>query len=387
MSNEEKKPELDKSLDIAARQRRDNLRRARFSASLVLLLTLVLILVAINWDKVIAPFKDAALDVGKGGFPVNLPGSAAYVLDGFGENFCLVTDTYLYTYTSEGANITGVQHGFQNPVCSTNNKRVLIYDRNGKGVRCYSRTGELFSANTEDTIVFGKMGNDERSAVVTTSARFANSLCVYNAEGTMIFRYFSPNKKIMQICFSENDKSIYMTLLGEKSGELKLSAARIDIDTATTDLFWETQAGTDVSYSLECTDDGVYIVTSGGNMLLDKETGSILKQSVFSKEIAGIPDSSGLYAVVFRDTATNGNVVVAYDKELQAAGSVVPEQLDSFDAAGGKLYLLTDTQLLAYDKTMALVKEYPLDDVYSDVKIIGSYAYLLGYNSVQRIEL
>lgn len=384
MANNEKP---DKKNDIAARKRRDELRRFRLNAGIVLLLTLLLILIAMNWNRVISPFKDAALDVGKGGFPVNLPGSAGYVLDEFGENFCLLTDTYLYTYTAEGANIASTQHGFQNPFCSTSSKRILVYDRNGRGLRCYSRTGELFSANTEDTIVFGKMGSDDRCGVVTTSARFANSLCVYNAEGSMIFRYYSPNKKIMQICFSDNDKSVFMTLLGEKGGEFSLSAARINIDTATTDLMWETKIGNEVTYSLENASDGLYIVTAGGSLLLDRETGEINQEAAFSKEISGIPQSDGLHAVIFRDSGSNGDVIVTYNGELEAVNSVSHSRIEAFDAEKGKLYLLTGSTLQVYDSALEQVNEYELDDVYSDIKIIGSYAYLLGYNSVQRIQL
>lgn len=380
-----KQEKLDERDNLTARKRKDDRARTRLNLAMVLLLTLVLIFAAMNWNNIIAPFKDAALDVGKGGFPVNLPGSTGYVLDDFGDNFCLLTDTYLYTYTAEGANISSVQHGFQNPVMSTNSKRIMVYDRNGRGVKCYSRTGELFSVSTDEPIVFGKMGNDERCAVVTTSARYANCLCVYNSEKTLIFRYSSPTKKIMQIEFSDNDKSIYMTLLGEKAGELILSVARIDIDTATTDLKWSTEIGSDVTYALDCSSDGVYVVTSGGSFLLDRETGEIVAEGSFSKEISGIPENDGLYSVIFRDTGSNGNVVVVYNKKLEAMNSIAPDNLTAFDVKNGRLYLLAENKLYAYDSSLALIKEYTLDDVYSDVRIIGSSAYLLGYNSVQRI--
>ncbi len=383
----ETKEKLDKKDNIGARRKQNEAAKTRFNLAIVVLVSLGLIFAAMNWDKLIAPFKDAALDVGRGGFPVALPGSTGYVLDEFGENFCLLTDTYLYTYTSQGANIASVQHGFQNPVCSTNNKRIMVYDRNGKGVKCYSRTEELFSVSTEERIVFGAMGNDERCAVVTNSSRYANCLFVYNGDSDMIFRYYSPTKKIMQLCFSGNDKCLYMTLLGEKGGELLLSAARINIDTSTTDLLWETEIGTDVTYSLECTNAGIYIVTSGGSFLLDEESGEIEKQGYFTKEISGIPACDGIRAVVFRDSGSNGDVVVCYNADLEAVNSVTPDTLTAFDSEKGKLYLLCSNELLVYDSTLELVRTYTLDDVYSDVKIIDGGAFLLGYNTVQRIEL
>ena len=90
-------------------------RKLCLNLGILTLIILVMILVVINWSRIIAPLKDAALDVGKGGFPVDLPGSTDYVLDGLGDNFCLLTDTYFYTYNSDGAMIANVQHSHIRP--------------------------------------------------------------------------------------------------------------------------------------------------------------------------------------------------------------------------------------------------------------------------------
>ena len=152
-------------------------RKLWLNLGILTLIILVMILVVINWSRIIAPLKDAALDVGKGGFPVDLPGSTDYVLDGLGDNFCLLTDTYFYTYNSDGAMIANVQHGMQNPELCTNSRRALIYDRKGREFQLYSRTGEVFSASVDDTIDFAEISNDERCAVVTKSTKYSN--CLY----------------------------------------------------------------------------------------------------------------------------------------------------------------------------------------------------------------
>lgn len=167
-------------------------RKLWLNLGILTLIILVMILVVINWSRIIAPLKDAALDVGKGGFPVDLPGSTDYVLDGLGDNFCLLTDTYFYTYNSDGAMIANVQHGMQNPELCTNSRRALIYDRKGREFQLYSRTGEVFSASVDDTIDFAEISNDERCAVVTKSTKYSNCLYIFNGEGKQIFRWASP---------------------------------------------------------------------------------------------------------------------------------------------------------------------------------------------------
>ena len=120
---------MDKRNDINEFRKRRRLRKARLNIAVLVLFGLIGLFIALNWNNIIAPLKDAALDVGKGGFPVDLPGSTDYILDELGDNFCLLTDTYFYTYNSEGAMINSTQHGLQSPALSSNSRRALIYDR------------------------------------------------------------------------------------------------------------------------------------------------------------------------------------------------------------------------------------------------------------------
>ncbi len=361
-------------------------RKFVFQTAVIILIVLVFILIVMNWSKIIAPFKDAALDVGVGGFPVELPGSAGYALNEMGESFYLLTDTYIYTYNGEGALITDIQHGFQNPISDANNKRVIVYDKNGKEYKFFSRTGEIFNGSTEDTIVFGEIGNEERSAIVTTSTRYSNYLYVLNSEGKQIFRWASPSLKIMQVEFSDDDSSVFVSALGSGQGELKLYIMRFDLNNAESHI-WQTYVGNDISYSIESCDDGLFVVTENGGVLLDKNSGEILSQTVFSKTIQDIPKVSGLRTVIFKDTASSGDVVTVYGSNLEQTASLYCQDLTAACCDGGKFYQLSGSQLIAYNSSLEQQKIYELDDVYSDMIIMNDYAYLLGYNEVQRIQL
>ena len=146
------------------------------------LIILLVVLFLLNWRTIMSPFKDIALDVGEGGFPVMLPGSTDYCLGEMGDNFYLLTDTYLYIYNSEGAEIQGIQHGFQNPVSNANDSRLLIYDKNGKNFRVYSKSAEVYSPETEDSIVSACVGDNGKTAVITTSSRYLNYLYIYSGQ-------------------------------------------------------------------------------------------------------------------------------------------------------------------------------------------------------------
>lgn len=347
-----------------------------------------LVIVVINWKKIIEPLKDIGLRAGEGGFPIDITGSANYVLGNIGENIYLLTDTYLHTYNEKGAELYDDQHGFRTPVCSANEKRMLVYDRGGKDMHVYSKNSEVFSKSFEDTIVFAQMGADDRSAVVTTSSRYANYLYVMNSEGKQIFRWASPDEKIMQVCFSSDDKSIFVSVTGEKDGELRSGVLRFELgDTEADREMWRASIGSSVSYSLEYRSDGIYAVTPSGAFLINIATGDIKASNSYSKEICGIARSNGLTVTLFRDTVSNGETAVVYDDVLESAAAINLDNLSSFDVSGGKLYTLCGRMLTVYDKGLTVVDEYELDDEYSDMKISGKYAYLLGYNVVQRKEI
>lgn len=351
-----------------------------------IVIMVVIVIIVINWNSIIKPLKDIGSKTDGGGFPIELTGSANYKLGDMGENFFLLTDTYLYTYNTEGYKLSDNQHGFRSPICSANSRRALVYDKNGKSLRLYSKNSEIFSKDFEDTIVFAQMGNDDRSAVVTTSTRFSNYLYVLNGEGKPIFRWSSPDEKIMQVCFGDKDKSIFVSVVGEKDGALICSVLRFEVSGGESET-WRASIGGNVSFSLENTPSGVYAVTSSGAFLIDVDTGEIKASNVYSKEIEGISKTDGLMVTVFRDALTNGETAVEYNNNLEASAALTFESEFAFKIYGGKLYILRSNTLEVYDEAFKSIGTYELDDEYSDFIIIDNSVYLLGYNKVQVKEL
>lgn len=377
---------MDERNDINKYREKRKRRRSITRFIIFVVIAAAVVIIIINRKQILAPFKDIAGKNAVGGFPISIAGSANYIMGDMGENFYLLTDTYLYTYNSEGANLSDKQHGFQNPVCSSNSKRALIYDKNGKDMKIYSKSSELFAKSFDDTIVFAKMGTDERSAVVTTSTRYFNYLYVLNSEGKQIFRWASPDEKIMQVCFGDGDKSVYVSVVGEKDGTLNSSVLRFNVDDDSGEL-WRASIGNNVSYSLELCSDGLYAVTPSGAYLIDQQTGETKAANSFSGEISGIPKTDGVRAMLFRDTASNGEILIVYNDVLETKNALTLDNLSALEVKNGRLYALYRNTLTVYDSALQTIDTIELDDEYSDVKVIGDSAYLLGYDQVQKQKL
>lgn len=361
-------------------------RRRKIGLIIFGVIAIALIVVIINRKAIFAPMRDMFLPVGKAGFPVSLPGSAAYDMGELGGNFYLLTDTYLYTYTGGGAEIKSVQHGFNRPASSSTDRRVLVYDRNGKDFKVFSKSEEIFSKAMDDAIVFSKMGSGDRSAVVTTSTRYSNYLYVFNAEGKQAFRWASPDEKIMGVCFSDNGQFIYVSVVGEKDGELNCAVLCFDITKEQNEL-WRTSTGSSISYTIDFASDGIYTVTENGAFLFDKDTGEIKAQNSFAKQVKGVCNSKEMRVVLFHDSASNGVMAVVYDENLEPAALLSIGEANSVDAEGQTLYVLREDTLSAFDRELIERKTYELDNDYSEVMVMDGGAYLLGYNSVSRVDL
>lgn len=372
---------MDKRDDINRFRKKRAARKFGINLAIFAVIILVVVIIAANWGSIIAPLKDAALDVGKGGFPVDLPGSTDYVLDELGDNFCLLTDTYFYTYNSDGAMIANVQHGLQNPAMASNSRRALIYDRNGRDMKFYSRSGEVYSNSTEDTIDFAEISNGERCAVVTKSEKYTNCLYVFNGEGKQIFRWASPLYLIDRVEFSDDDNSVYVSVCGAQNGELEYYVMRFDLDNAEGSI-WQTYVGSHMVFSLEHSSKGVFAVTAGGAKLLDKDSGEITAETSFVKSVSQIP--RGDIRSVLLEDSSGGYVLTVYDDSLEAAAALSLGNVTRVRCVGRNLYVLADRTLTEYDSSLNEVKSTELDDDYSDMIIIGGNAYLLGYNIVQR---
>ena len=90
--------------------------------------------------------------------------------------------------------------------------------------------------------------------------------------------------------------------------------------------------------------------------------------------------------MLFSDTA-GGHVLTVYDAALEGTAALGLQNVTRVRADGKKLFVLSKRTLTILDEGLEAASEIELDDDYSDMLVIGGSAYLLGYNTVQKVEL
>lgn len=373
---------------VEFRKKRKNKKFVKIVIALVILLGLGSI-VYIMRDTIFEPFRDivgkVTTDENVEGFPVKLTASASYSFAKVGENFVLLTDTYLYSYNANGSLIANVQHGYQNPVDKTNEKRILLYDKGAHEFSLLNRSGTVFEKTLDDNIVYGTLSSGEYSAIVTNSTRYANYLYVFNGDGTQVFRWASVDNKIMQTCFSADEKKIYVTALGSVNGELATYLYCFDMSSAEGEE-WKTQVGNGLPFSLEEFAGNISVVSSESTVTVNKDTGEIISTYGYKKIVKHITVSSGYMSVLFSDSLSTNMALVTLNENLEMINTItLPAATADIYTDASNIYALVGAEIIMYDRELNELKRIPLEDEYSGMIFISNNAYFLGYDVVQRV--
>ena len=202
-------------------------KQAKHLAQLIAIL-IIAILVAVVWinaDTIFEPLRGIASKIDnkttlKVGFPVELTGSGDYSIMRFGNNFSLLTDTYLYTYDTSGAQLYALKHGYSHPEQTTSEKRIMLFDKSGNNFAVYSKSSLMYQNSVEDKIVYSSIGNDGLAAVVTDSKRYSNVLYVYDDGGNWKYTKKFADENVIQVSMVGDGNHLVVATLSAQHGDI-----------------------------------------------------------------------------------------------------------------------------------------------------------------------
>ena len=322
------------------------------------------------------------------GYPIKLSGSASYYFDSFGENFSLLTDTYLYTYNIDGGQNFAFRHGYSNPIQCTNSKRVLLYDKDYYSFSLFNRTRQLYSETLEDKIVFSSLGGDDSAAVVTNSDRYSNIIYVYDGQGQWRYTRKYIDENVMNVQFSADERYIYVCVMGVENGEIYTSISKYDI-TSETDAIW--------SYKLQRSSLPVKMYVKNGRVCvlyndygisLSEPDGSLIGQKEFLGTVQCCDYGGTNLGLIYLDSSNNKKILTVLNSEMTVlATKTVSPNINRIISDGGRIYVVESGVLCGYDSNGEKAAEKQLSEEYSSFIKIGNAVLLLSYNSVDLEEI
>jgi hypothetical protein len=344
-------------------------------------------------ETVFEPLRDVASNIGAGssseGFPIVLSGSATYSMNRFDSNFSLLSDTYLYTYTHRGGQILAHRHHYNDPRQRSNNRRILLYNFNGHEFSLFNRTGRVFEVRLDDRIVLAELGSNDMTAIVTTSATFSNNLHIYDGRGRWRYTRNFIDEEVNGVTFTSKNNEILVITSTVRNGEILSKLYRLRTDTED-DLIWECLLPRG-AWALQVRENGSYASVLADNSIMSFNTADGERAESYSFSTGRlVRDVYGadFNLVVLSDYATGKTLFVTLDLE----SNLIKAEIMSFEAKqveilGNIVYTLTGGTIERYDMHLNHVSSTELEDEYRSFIIADRHALLLGYETIERIEL
>ncbi len=371
-------------------------KRSKYLVRLIIILVLVIAfaVVWINADKIFEPLRGIASKVETktsydAGFPIELPGSARYSLQRAGDGFSLLTDTYLYSYGSDGAQVYALKHGYSNPELATSEKRMLLYDKAGFNFSLYSRTSLMYKKAVDDKIMLACVGEDNLTAVVTRSDRYSNILYIYDDGGNWKYTRKFADENVIQVAFPGDGEHIAVSTISSLNGDLITNIYKFSIKENDGNIWRYTFRNNSMPCGLYADTDKVIAVCDNTVLSLKCSDGTLNGSYPFSGVLRDLTISSDYTAVYFDDISSSRHTVAVLDGNAEETGiaNVKNNTVDILADADG-IYILDGTKLRVGDRSLTDITDIPVENEgYSRFIKIDDSVYLLGYQSIDKLEL
>lgn len=394
MSEEEKKPEQKtKTSDLLAYRKKQKKKSRIIKLCIAGAVLLAGIIIAANFEKIVEPLRGIASRIETKtsddvGFPIKLPGSAGYSFGEFGENFLLLTDTYLYAFQNNGGQLYALRHGYTNPVADSNSKRVLLCDKNYTSFSFYSKTSKIYEQQTEDRILFGEVSDDDMAAIVTDSAKYTNVVTVYDDSGNWRYKRKFIDENVMCVDFSDDQRYIYIAAIGTLNGSIYTTVYKFDINSTGDEVWQKTVISNSIPCKLSTMGENLGVVFDNGFMTLSQSTGEELGALDFSGTLLCAQANNSGASVLYDDKSSNRTQLAFINNKGELVAQVSQNTgVGVLARENDNTYIIDNRKVRKFNFNSEQTAEYELEAEYSDFIVIGSRAYLLGYAAVDCIEI
>ncbi len=339
--------------------------------------------------KIPAPNNTAEL--AEGNFPLSIEGGADYQLKTLDDNVALVDDSHLLIYNNNGKIANSVQHTLANPIITTGNKKILLYDLGGKSFSLYSKYKNIYEKTTDDPILLARLGSNDTAAVVVKSDKYPSELMVYDATGKNIFNYRSVSR-IIDVTFNSDNSGCYITTIGADGGLIvsKMIYYRfdhIDYDESGSPLpAWESEPLETLALSVRLFGENNIIMFGDKLCAYFDLNGTLLKTYEYERDLVDYSSNSSIGALIFRNNERRTAELITINSET---GAINEKSLDyevlNIQVSGDTVYMQTKNGIESCTETGTPISSVSLDTEYDDFLRLDSYIYLLGYDEVNRI--
>ncbi len=325
-------------------------------------------------------------ELAEGKFPIKVEGGLGYQLMSMDNSLAILDDSKFHVYSSDGRIMSEKQHSYANPVLCVSGGKALIYDEGGRDFSLESKYKTIYEKTADDVIYIAKLSSADYAAVVTKSDKFLAMLKVYNPSGEPIFTYYSYDSRIINVTFTDNSAGCIITAITAEGGQLLSKMIRFDF--TDTDPKWVSDSVPALALDVRFTSDGG-IVMIGDTMCAGFDlNGKLISSYVYDYAIEDYDSRDEITAVLTRNSDLRRTVLIMIsgsDCSLPVT-TIVDDNAEKVYADGNEAYILSGDVIEIYTAQGIDSGKITLEDHYDDLCRNGKYIYLMGYDSINRID-
>lgn len=324
-------------------------------------------------------------ELAEGYFPLHIEGGSGYQILKMDNCLALLDDSKFHVYSTDGKIVSEKQHAFANPILSVSGGKALIYDLGGTEFSLESKYKTVYSKTAENVILLARLAENDMAAVVTKSDKYLAMLKVYNPSGEEVFTYYSYDMRIINVTFTDSGKGCILTVLSAEGGELLTRMIRFDFND--TEPKWTSEPVRTLALDVQTANDGSIIMIGDTLTACYSSDGILQATYTYSDPIVDY-DCSGNFTVIMTSNSekrTTKLILISGDNVSNPVVTETDHSAVKVIADSMQAHVLNDSGIVTYDITGQKIAYASLEDDYEDICRIDKYLYLLGYDSVNRI--
>lgn len=318
-----------------------------------------------------------------GNYPIDISKKTHTKIGTISNSWTLFADTTFYVYNSSGDVLYSEQAPYSNPIVKGTNKRVLVYDQGGYNFTVVGPREKIYSKKLTDQILLGAIGSDGSVAIVTANEKFISYLTIYDKSGSEIY-HWADGSMITAVDIASGGKGCLVSTSYARGGTFRSVVTRLDFNSIEESL--ETSAIDTLSFEVKYCSNGFWVLGRDRLCRLNGD-GGVEMDFGYEYELKDYYISGSLCALIF-EGAGGGNCVLSVISNADTApvNTSISSKINDVYCTDKTVYILTETDIEAYDEEGDLLATAPLNTVYRAFSVIDDEIYLLGYRSVEKIE-
>jgi hypothetical protein len=260
----------------------------------------------------------------------------------------------------------------------------MVYDMGGKRLHLYNTFSRLKEYIYEYPIFCADAADGGRYAVATSEKNYHCAVYVYNAAHDRIFRWLSADKYLYDLALADGSDLLSIATLKAEGGDF---VAELHVFSSS-----------DQSFSQHYSFPGEMVLKThiGGNYAhlltdralhsVDLQSGEVVTVSFDYEKLSMFHFGEEYWTIVLSENTVGirEEVLIGNAKGELLRTEVLGESVIDMDHFGDFVYFLTDRMVLRMDASTGERREYPVNEIYTQLCVAGEEsAVFLGNSSAK----